>query len=133
MRVKTSELIGAQLDWAVAKCEGRDDPIYRFAPESGDADFDPNEDYSKMFYISGPERLGPFSPSTNWSQGGPILDRKGIWLCTTDEGIEDKECWWRAELPYRSVEVGPTPLIAAMRAYVAANIGDEAEIPEELV
>ena len=29
-------------------------------------------------------------------------------------------------------ESGPTPLIAAMRSYVACKLGDEVEIPEEL-
>jgi hypothetical protein len=28
--------------------------------------------------------------------------------------------------------VGPTPLIAAMRCYVASKMGDEIELPEEL-
>jgi len=27
---------------------------------------------------------------------------------------------------------GPTPLIAAMRCYVASKLGDEVEIPQEL-
>jgi hypothetical protein len=27
---------------------------------------------------------------------------------------------------------GPTPLIAAMRCYVASKLGDEVELPEEL-
>lgn len=28
---------------------------------------------------------------------------------------------------------GPTPLIAAMRCYVASKLGDEVDIPEELI
>ena len=28
---------------------------------------------------------------------------------------------------------GPTPLIAAMRCYVASKLGDEVDVPEELV
>jgi hypothetical protein len=28
---------------------------------------------------------------------------------------------------------GPTPLIAVMRCYVALKLGDEVEIPEELI
>lgn len=30
------------------------------------------------------------------------------------------------------VYFGPTPLIAAMRCYVASKLGDEVEVPEEL-
>ncbi len=29
--------------------------------------------------------------------------------------------------------MGPTPLIAAMRCYVASKLGDEVDIPEELL
>lgn len=29
--------------------------------------------------------------------------------------------------------IGPTPLIAAMRCFVASRLGDEIEIPEELL
>jgi hypothetical protein len=32
----------------------------------------------------------------------------------------------------RCIEYGPTPLIAAMRCYVAAKLGDTVEIPEDL-
>ena len=36
MRVKTNELTGAALDWAVAKCEGRQEPevVNNFAREA---------------------------------------------------------------------------------------------------
>ena len=30
------------------------------------------------------------------------------------------------------MQFGPTPLIAAMRCYVASKLGDEVEVPEEL-
>lgn len=30
-------------------------------------------------------------------------------------------------------QTGPTPLIAAMRCYVARKLGDEVEVPEELL
>jgi hypothetical protein len=33
---------------------------------------------------------------------------------------------------YISESEGPTPLIAAMRCYVASKLGDEVEIPSEL-
>jgi hypothetical protein len=36
------------------------------------------------------------------------------------------------EGPSFSEEQGPTALVAAMRCYVAACLGDEIEIPEEL-
>ena len=72
----------------------------------------------------------PHTPrfSTNWAQGGPIIEREGITLrCYTD-------ALWDASIGRRLdyVANGPTPLIAAMRCYVASKLGDEVEIPEEL-
>ena len=68
-----------------------------------------------------------YTPSTDWSQGGPIIEREGIsWHCGNKSS-------WHA-YGYGSAENfnGPTPLIAAMRCYVSSKLGDEVEIPEEL-
>jgi hypothetical protein len=102
MKVKTSELIGRPLDWAVVTCGG---------------------------YISAKVLLEPggYSPSTKWSQGGPIIERERIQLCDA----EDSQ--WMAYTSDTEFCTGPTPLIAAMRCYVASKLGDEVEIPEKLV
>jgi hypothetical protein len=111
MKVKTSELQGAALDWAVAKCEGwvagtNDDDLVSFVLESSSDEMH-------------------FWPSTDWAQGGPIIEREQIalYLGGDDEWMAD-DGWKRA--------TGPTPLVAAMRGYVAMKLGDEVEIPEEL-
>ena len=102
--MKTSELTGAALDWAVAKCEGLIDQ-----PRWG--------------YLYG------FKPSTDWAQGGPIIERGDISITPLND-IEG----WIAHMMWRNTtdHTGPTPLIAAMRCYVASKLGDEVEIPEEL-
>ena len=78
------------------------------------------------------------SYSTDWAQGGPIIEREGI-SCTHIGG--PKNIWVGALLPNNQVDAdwdwrfnktGSTPLIAAMRCYVASKLGDEVEIPEEL-
>jgi hypothetical protein len=106
--MRTSELKGAALDWAVAKCEGvinGDDLDIGFILERG------------------------YTPSTDWAQGGPIIEREKISLWS--RGNE-----WAAEsfTPNEQghEETGTTPLIAAMRCYVASKLGDEVEIPEGL-
>ena len=68
-----------------------------------------------------------YHPSTDWSQGGPIIERERIEL-KGDGGTD-----WLASHNNESVEFGPTPLIAAMRCLVASKLGDEIEIPEELL
>jgi len=104
--MKTSELTGAALIWAVAKCEGidymKDDVRFRGA-------------YARKY-------------STDWARGGPIIERYGIEL-------NRYAGEWMATLGGRvsvSEEQGPTQLIAAMRCYVAFVLGDEIELPEEL-
>lgn len=76
----------------------------------------------------------PYQPSSSWSDGGPIVAREGIsiwrypdndsWHAgkafdfVRDEGI-------KAEYYYQ----GPTPLIAAMRCFIASRLGHE--VPDE--
>lgn len=102
--IKTSELTGAALDWAVAKCEGTEHL------------FDSHE-------------AGRLEYSVDWSQGGPIIEREGIGIKLRIDG-EDEHAWL-ADDGLRMF-TGPTPLIAAMRCYVASKLGDEVEVPEEL-
>ena len=107
--MKTDELTGAALDWAVAKCEGvinGDDLDIGFILERG------------------------YTPSTDWAQGGAIIEREAIQL-TPDEYTGTWSAYMTNEgEPYEGT--GQTPLIAAMRCYVASKLGDDIEIPEEL-
>lgn len=68
-----------------------------------------------------------FDPHQNWGWAGPIVEREGIsiYRMTSD--------WSAAYNPSGAVLCGPTPLIAAMRCYVASKLGDTAEVPEELL
>jgi hypothetical protein len=115
--MKTNELTGAALDWAVARCEGG---------------------------VGDNQLIGAwYTPSTDWAQGGPIIDREDIAMSSTPDGL------WAAYAPKgtrlvqhggQAVEVfnwtykqqGYHPLIAAMRCYVASKLGDDIEIPKEL-
>lgn len=120
-KVRTSELIGPALDWAVARAEGADC-----------IDFDnPDEPWIVRGGISS-QRLSEFSPSTNWHQGGSIIEREGM---TVGRQIDPTQ--WAAEVfdargTTTFVGYGPTPLIAAIRCYCCAKLGDQVEIPEEL-
>jgi len=114
--MKTSELTGAQLDWAVAKCEGLE-----------------SETLDPITWACTAYPSGCYNYSTNWAQGGPIIERE--WLHVTPWPNEsDEEIRWQC-VQHDNIDCmyfGPTPLIAAMRCYVASKLGDEVDIPEEL-
>ena len=127
--MKTSELTGAALDWAVAKCEfvvGRI-KMPAFAELEKVRIIIYNQDNT-------PEAGGVwFSPSTDWAQGGPIIERKKINLAMERENLWVAQIF--AEPYYRRVVYtasSDNPLAAAMRCFVASKLGDEVEIPEEL-
>ena len=129
MKIKTQDLTGAALDWAVAESEGipaEELHIQKWGPRLPPSiyrkyrDGDGNLDVS---YTSGPDLLF----SRKWEAGGPIIEREGIsiYRMTSD--------WSAAYNPSGAAQDGPTPLIAAMRCYVASKLGDEVDVPEKLI
>jgi hypothetical protein len=122
MKVKTSELTGAALDWAVAKCEGIE--LY-----AGPRDRNPAYKANWVRRKHGDLYL----PSTDWAQGGPIIERERISVGdqTHIEGQPtDSACY--ATNRKGAYGLGPKPLTAAMRCYVASELGDEVDVPDEL-
>jgi hypothetical protein len=134
MKVKVSEASGPVLDWMVAKSIGEYRPIAV-----------PNY-------------------STDWAQGGPIIEKANITLIRANDtyGTDEKgycnnvripqwfaECsQWTGHNIATSYEgecmdptfmipedgqYGPTPLIAAVRCYVASKLGEEVEVPDGLI
>ena len=73
-----------------------------------------------------------YRPSTDWSQGGPIIEREEITVCWQGATWVGSKFNIRVTDEYEFHQTGPTPLIAAMRCYVSSKLGDEVEIPEEL-
>lgn len=130
--MRTSELIDLALDWAVAKCEG-----LTFEWDGGAAWVYPPEysDYMAALRVGDAMSINnSFIPSTDWSQGGPIIDkmmRDGLRLMGYKCGYQTDPTGCQAQLG-PVVMGGPTPLIAAMRCYCGSKLGYEVEIPEDL-
>ena len=121
MKIKTEKLVGAALDWAVATCEGWG--RLRPNPLSFNADLIMSDDRGDAQYLK------HLDYSTDWAQSGPIIEREKIDLFSIANGNG-----WCAQSDVRVFNgYGPTPLIAAMRCYVASKLGEEVEIPEELI
>lgn len=124
MKIKTSDLIGAQLDWAVAVA------VAAYCQETGSNDLHSG----KHWVIHGfkPMRWDDWTPSTDWSQGGPLIERFGLEITRYNENFWAAIKKWEYDFN-DYYPVGETILIAAMRAIVAAKIGEEIEVPEGLV
>jgi hypothetical protein len=113
--MKTSDLIGPTLAWAVAECEG-----FKYVHVF-------HGDIVQIMVSNKKNESHYFNPTENWAQGGPIIEREFIRLDSAVKGN------WRASIwsPYTDA-YSQTPLIAAMRCYVASKLGDEVEVPKEL-
>jgi hypothetical protein len=138
--MKTSELSGAALDWAVATASGAK---AKFSPYGWSLGTPREKIVGYHVYLDPPEHdeFGPiqFNPSHEWSQGGPIIEREniGVWFSNRGWLAADRE-WLLCDVDdlldsQPDAMQGPTPLVAAMRCYVASKLGDEIEIPSELI
>lgn len=136
MKIKTADLIGLALDWAVSVADGlrpvmRHDYMRTKAAANnykGDLawhlEVTPNEpitvDEAGVTHV-----LRAYSEQ--WSKGGPIIEREKIAVDW------DHDCWNASTDEHPAYYSAATPLIAAMRCFVASRLGDEVDIPEELL
>lgn len=140
IEVKTADLIGPALDWAVAKAEGLDFEPYFYRHGAYWVMQVVREGYN-------PERkVYWFSPSTDWSYGGHLVDKllkTGQWEIVQGIGVGEvmvqnynMEC-----LPVNGESFdhesmcfeSDSLLIAACRAFVAAKLGVVVSVPKELM
>lgn len=131
MKIRTDELTGAALNWAVAVAEGYQ-PVYTAGGPL-------------PMFRKGEDVLHTIPPySTDWAYGGPIIERDEIRVLPPvvrrigAEQLAFPVPYWRARMGEDDADVilchrGPTPLIAAMRCRVARSLGDEVDVPDSLV
>jgi hypothetical protein len=99
--MKTNELTGKALNWAVGKAEGLDG------------------------------WLAPVNYCGKWEHGGPIIERERIGIDCDDQGVWFASFDLSAETALGASAL--TPLVAAMRCYVASQLGDDVDVPKDLV
>lgn len=115
--MKTIDLKDIALDWAVAEAAGLE---YTFDIYVGSDECDP----MPLVIVNGRQ----WNPGTLWSQGGPIIEEWAINL-----EYKPNHGWIATRFAGGKIHgYGNTPLIAAMRCYVASQLGDEVELPKEL-
>lgn len=100
--MKTTDLQGAALDWAVCAAG---------IPHTPESD---------------PSNWPVWNPSSDWAQAGPIIHREMISIEWTGEN-------WMAYIWHDEEFFASSPLVASMRCYVAHKLGEEVEIPAELM
>jgi hypothetical protein len=129
MLTKTAVLIGSDLDWAVEHAqtlawEAYDAALFADKPlPTRPCEWVRNQGHDGWD--------DPYSPSTNWAQGGPIIDSERISFhqyenCPPSIAVvayQGNDAEWKHK------QFGTTPLIAAMRCYVASKLGDDVDIP----
>lgn len=110
-----SELSGVALDWAVAKIELREHTL---------------NDQQIVIWCD----TVNWHPSSDWSQGGPIIERECIGIDTAPSLRSGGGPWiaWKDGEDGEDMigADGPTPFVAAMRCFVASHLGDTVEVPE---
>lgn len=123
VKIKTSQLTGAALDWAVARAEGYAWRLERGCYGSG---------YHVVIEEPAPsvKRFSVFRPSSDWGQGGRLVESHKIWLSAPINCRVE----WRASVDDSCGSIGGgNALEAACKAVVESLLGPEIEIPEELV
>jgi hypothetical protein len=118
MKIEVKNSTKIQLDWLVAKCLGFNaEALVQLAKKA------PGKNYGCFLT----------KYSTDWSQGGPIIEREGISI------IKQTAQRWVAEYSLGCDRTdharvwGATPLIAAMRCFVVSKLGESVEVPNELL
>lgn len=121
MKIKTKDLTGAALDWAVA------------IAAKMSVEIRPSGKCGRPLYVLAAEQTHTpwtWNPSESWHQGGPIIERERISVRQWTNVPLVHAYMPQDNAPWLSD--GTSPLIAAMRCYVASKLGDEVDVPEEL-
>jgi len=114
-----SELIGAELDLLVAKIIGTVEEVSIGTSKKMTTDYlaRVNGGMVSGVYTHGYDMSAEYSPSTNWSQGGPLIEEYRIDIHYNTDPVLNYVCD-AMSLVTGGIDTGPTPLIAAMRALV---------------
>ena len=124
MEIKTIELTGAALDWAVAKADGKTPKIHCTSFQSAFI-YRIYLGLSYAYHSSG--SIVEYKPSNDWKEGGPIIEREGISV------RQVLNRFWCADIQNGDCECDAhTPLVAAMRCFVMSKLGYTVDIPESL-
>jgi hypothetical protein len=114
--IKVAEATNTQLDWLVAKALG----------------IEVKQGASGVLYCISTDIPNVYSPTQYWAQGGPLIGQKQILFRSAGSGAGLFAYFRRFGTEGCSAS-GPDHLVAAIRLVVKAELGDEVEVPKELL
>lgn len=131
MKVKTSDLVGTQLDVAVALALGG------VITRPQDAQVYLNEMHQLCGESAKRHSRYVFSPSTDWFQCGELMESLSISCYQSNDPATGKFYHWVGvnELVHpgkRRGLIADNPRVAICRSVVQSKFGDEVDIPDEL-
>jgi hypothetical protein len=129
IEVKTADLAGEALGWAVGKAEGLDlqlaPPGYNGVPWRVFA----------RYRGEAIEHTKRYNPWEDWALGGHLFDKhcKGFGMLQDGTDSRYRAFAYNRPTGFSRLAGGPTILIAGCRAIVALSIGDTVQVPKELM
>jgi Bacteriophage P22, NinX len=129
--IRVQDLLSAALDWAVMKCEH---------PENDSVPYFHHLRNEDVLYSATLKQTctGRFRYSERWDQGGPIIGRERISIQFCRDLRDRNGLYIHAEMDTHSFHgywrgIHDRPLVAAMRCYVAGKLGEQVEVPAQLL
>lgn len=126
VEIKTRELTGSSLDWAVAYSLNGTKPFFSAFG-------------ARMLGRSILREVvrGEISPSTDWNQGGKLVDEFNVDFNTQGVDVDGRQIIEAAVQDFESMQYwardGETRLESMCRAIVSSKLGDVVQVPIELV
>lgn len=132
MKIKVSEASGPALNWMVAQCPEEWPVIIHFGKtylKEGRRKFTCQDGTVVELW----QESELWDPERNWAQGGPIIGRRQIGL----DQFKGQPCraYMGTPTQHEHAMFAPEgqPLVAAMRCHVVSFLGEEVEVPAELL
>lgn len=128
IEVKTADLVGEALGWAVGKAEGLN--LELVPPQYGN----PRRVFAR-YQGQAIEHTKRYNPWEDWALGGPLFDKhcKGFGMLQDGTASRYRAFAYNRPTGFSRLAGGPTILAAGCRAIVALNIGDTVQVPKELM
>jgi len=119
MKVKTADLKGIALDWAVADIDRK---LGECSPETLD-----------ILLNRQKSPFPVFDYSNNWDRTGPLIEASSPVITICQAKVRTEISTLENDILSTGVGLGISYLESFLRAFVALHSGDEVDIPDELL